>query len=85
MELDDVRDSNAALGRSLGARAQVAAVRIVAAHLRLSDKVFRYDASKFLIRLSGTDLEPGKTVISGSATRSRAGCGRSVTTARPFT
>ena len=63
MELDDVRDGNAALGRSLGARAQVAAVKIVAAHLRLSDKVFRYDASKFLIRLSGTELEPGKTVI----------------------
>jgi len=38
-------------------------VKIIAAHLRLSDKVFRYDESKFLIRLSGTDLVPGKTVI----------------------
>jgi diguanylate cyclase (GGDEF)-like protein len=32
--------------------------------MRLSDKVSRYDANKFLIRLSGTDLESAKTVIS---------------------
>ncbi len=63
MELDAVRDGPT--GRDLAADAQVqgSAVRIVTAHLRLSDKVFRHDASKFLVRLSGTDLEPGKTVV----------------------
>ena len=60
MELDDDR---AAPGRSLDARTQVAAVKIVTAHLRLSDKVFRRDASRFLIRLSGTELEPAKSVV----------------------
>jgi diguanylate cyclase (GGDEF)-like protein len=63
MELDDIREINATHGDSVGAQALVTAVKIIAAHLRLSDKVFRYDASKFLIRLSGTDLAPGKTVI----------------------
>ena len=63
MELDDVRDINATHGHSVGAQALVTAVKIIAAHLRLSDKVFRYDASKFLIRLSGTDLASGKKVI----------------------
>ena len=63
MELDDVRGSNANHRHSAGAQPLVTAVNIVAAHLRLSDKVFRYDGSKFLIRLSGTDLAPGKTVI----------------------
>ena len=47
----------------MGAQALVTAVKIIAAHLRLTDKVFRYDASKFLIRLSGTDLATGKKVI----------------------
>lgn len=63
MELDDVRQINASHGYSVGAQALVTAVKIIAEHLRLSDKVFRYDGSKFLIRLSGTDLAPGKTVI----------------------
>lgn len=63
MELDDVRGIDAAHVDSSGAMALVKAVNIVAAHLRLSDKVFRYDASRFLIRLSGTDLASGKTVI----------------------
>jgi len=63
MELDNVRQINAIHGDSVGAKALVTAVKIIAAHLRLSDKVFRYDASKFLIRLSGTDLASGKTVI----------------------
>lgn len=63
MELDDVRGINAKYGDAVGAKALVTAVRVVAAHLRLSDKVFRYDADKFLIRLSGTDLASGKTVI----------------------
>jgi diguanylate cyclase (GGDEF)-like protein len=65
MELDDVREINAAHGYSAGAQALVTAVKVIAAYLRHSDKVFRYDASKFLIRLSGTDLESGKTVITG--------------------
>ncbi len=38
-------------------------MKIIAAHLRLTDKVFRYDAGKFLIRLSGTDLASGKKLI----------------------
>lgn len=63
MELDDVREINATHGYSVGAQVLVMAVKIIAAHLRLSDKVFRYDGSKFLIRLSGTDLAPGKKVI----------------------
>ncbi len=63
MELDDVREISATHGRSLGAQALVTAVKVVAVHLRLSDKVFRYEGSKFLIRLSGSDLTSGKTVI----------------------
>jgi diguanylate cyclase (GGDEF)-like protein len=63
MELDDVPDINATHGDSVGAQALVTAVKIIAAHLRHPDKVFRYDASKFLIRLSGTDLASGKKVI----------------------
>jgi diguanylate cyclase (GGDEF)-like protein len=64
MELDEVRATDAARSHSSGAKALVAAVKIIAEHLRLSDRVFRYDANKFLIRLSGTDLGSGKTVIS---------------------
>jgi diguanylate cyclase (GGDEF)-like protein len=64
MELDDVREINAAHGYHVGAQAQVTAVKIIAANLRLSDRVFRYEGSKFLIRLSGTDLPSSKTVIS---------------------
>ena len=63
MELDDVRETDATHGYSVGAQTLVTAVKIIAAHLRLSDKVFRYDGSKFLIRMSGTDLAPGRTVI----------------------
>jgi diguanylate cyclase len=63
MELDHVREINATHGYSIGAQALVAAVKIIASRLRLSDKVFRYDGNKFLIRLSGTALEPGKAVI----------------------
>ena len=60
MELDDVRKIDAAHGHSVDAQTLVTAVKIIAAHLRLSDKVFRYDESKFLIRLSGTDLCPAR-------------------------
>jgi diguanylate cyclase (GGDEF)-like protein len=63
MELDDIREINATHGYSVGAQALVGAVKVIAAHLRPSDKVFRYDGSKFLIRLSGTDLASGKTLI----------------------
>jgi diguanylate cyclase (GGDEF)-like protein len=76
MELDDVRQINATHGAAAGAKALVTAVRIVAAHLRLSDKVFRYDENRFLIRLSGTDLASGKTVI----TRLRDAVARGLTT-----
>lgn len=63
MELDNVREINATRGYSVGAQALTQAVKTVAANLRLSDKVFRYDVSKFLIRLSGTELAAAKTVI----------------------
>jgi GGDEF domain-containing protein len=63
MELDDVPRINATHGDSVGGQTLVTTVKIISAHLRPSDKVFRYDASKFLIRLSGTDLASGKTVI----------------------
>ena len=63
MELDDQQELDAVHGFTAGAQALVTAVRIVAAHLRASDRVFRYDGRKFLVRLSGTDLAPGKTVI----------------------
>jgi diguanylate cyclase (GGDEF)-like protein len=63
MQLDDVREIKASHRHYAASQALVTAVNIVAAHLRLSDKVFRYDANKFLVRLSGTDLAPGKTVI----------------------
>jgi diguanylate cyclase (GGDEF)-like protein len=64
MELDDLPNINATHGGSIGAKTLAATVRIISEHLRPSDKVFRYDASKFLIRLTGTDLGRGKTVIS---------------------
>lgn len=64
MELDDVREINAAHGYEKGNQALVTAVKIIAVNLRLSDKVFRYQGSKFLVRLSGTDLASSKTVIS---------------------
>jgi diguanylate cyclase len=63
MEIDNVRQINSVHGEATGAKALVTAVKIIAAHLRLTDKVFRYDQSKFLIRLSGTDLASGRTVI----------------------
>jgi diguanylate cyclase (GGDEF)-like protein len=63
MELDGVREITATHGHSAGTRAIVTAVNVIAAHLRPTDKVFRYDEGKFLIRLSGTDLSTGKTVI----------------------
>ncbi len=63
MELDNVLEIDSIHGESVSAKALVTLVKIVAAHLRLSDKVFRYDRSKFLVRLSGTDLASGKTVI----------------------
>jgi len=63
MELDDVKEINAAHGYQVGAQALVTAVKVIAANLRLSDKIFRYEGSKFLIRLSGTDLPSSKTVI----------------------
>jgi diguanylate cyclase (GGDEF)-like protein len=63
MELDNVREINATRGYSVGAQALTHAVKVVATNLRLSDKVFRYDVSKFLIRLSGTDLAAARTII----------------------
>jgi len=63
MELDEVRDVSATQGEDAGAQALVTAVKIIAAFLRPADKVFRYDASKFLVRLAGMDLTSGKQVI----------------------
>lgn len=63
MELDNIRDINVTHGYLTGAQTLAAAVKIVASHLRLPDRVFRYDGSKFLIRLTRSDLRTGKTVI----------------------
>ncbi len=63
MELDGTREITATHGHSAGTRALVIAVNVIAAHLRLTDKVFRYDEGKFLIRLSGTDLASAKSLI----------------------
>jgi len=63
MELDDAHELNAMRGYAAGTQALVAAVKVVAAHLRLADKVSRYDGTKFVIRLSGTDLQTGRTVV----------------------
>ena len=63
VELDVSRETNATHGHAAGAHALVTAVNIIAAHLRLTDKLFRYDGGKFLIRLSGTDLASGKKLI----------------------
>ena len=63
MKLDGIREIMATHGHATGARAVVTAVNVVAAHLRLTDKIFRYDGDKFLIRLSGTDLVSAKTLI----------------------
>jgi len=63
MELDGTREITATHGHSAGTRALIIAVNVIAAHLRLTDKVFRYDEGKFLIRLSGTDLASAKSLI----------------------
>lgn len=63
MELDGVQEINAAHGYQAGAQALVLAVKIVAAHLRLTDKVFRHEGNRFLVRMSGTDLSSAKMVI----------------------
>ena len=63
MELDDMQEINAAQGYSAGAQTLVTAVKVIAAHLRLTDRVFRYERNRFLIRLSGTDLASAKTLI----------------------
>ncbi len=62
-KLDGAREINAAHGHSAGERVLVTAVNVIAAHLRVTDRVFRYDDGKFLIRLSGTDLASAKTLI----------------------
>lgn len=61
MELDD--DAAGGHGHELQTRVLVTAVKAVSVQLRLADKVFRYQGSKFLIRLSGTDLATGRVVI----------------------
>jgi diguanylate cyclase (GGDEF)-like protein len=63
VELDDIREINATHGYHVGAQALIKAAKIIAARLRASDKLFRYNGSKLLIRLSGTDLPSGKTVV----------------------
>jgi diguanylate cyclase (GGDEF)-like protein len=62
MEVDRTRELAALLGDAAVAQARTAAVNLVAGRLRLSDRIFRYDESKFLIRLSGTGLEAGNAV-----------------------
>ena len=61
MELDSAAEI--CVARGADAHALVSAVNNIAAQLRTTDKVFRYDAGKFLIRLSGTDLASGRKLI----------------------
>jgi diguanylate cyclase (GGDEF)-like protein len=63
MALDGALEINATHGHLAGTRALVSTVNLIAANLRLTDKVFRYDEGKFLIRLSGTDLASAKQLI----------------------
>lgn len=63
MELHDDEAIDPAHGHQARAQALVMVVKVISAHLRLSDKVFRHEGSRFLIRLSGTDLSTGRTVI----------------------
>jgi diguanylate cyclase len=63
MQLDNAPKTIATPDHSADADVLVATVNVIAAHLRLTDKVFRYDTGKFLIRLSGTDLASGKKLI----------------------
>ncbi len=63
MEVDGTAQIGAARGQAADAPALVAAVNAVAAHLRVTDKVFRHHSDRFLIRLSGTDLASGKRLI----------------------
>jgi diguanylate cyclase len=56
-------DSAAEISASQGEDALVSAVNNIAEHLRITDRVFRYDGGKFLIRLSGTDLASGRKLI----------------------
>jgi len=61
MELDSAAEIS--VTRGADAHALVSAVNNIAAQLRTTDKVFRYDGGKFLIRLSGTDLASGRKLI----------------------
>lgn len=63
VELEGIEESPPVRMAQTGGGALAAAVRVIAAHLRLNDKVFRHSGHKLLIRLSGTDLASGKTVI----------------------
>ena len=63
MELDGIREIAATHGHSASAKMIVSAVNIVAANVRLTDKVFRYDAGRALIRLSGTDIASGTKLL----------------------
>lgn len=63
MEPDGIAEINARHGYQVGAQALVTAVRIVAENLGETDKVFRHDGNKFLIRLARTNLASGRMVI----------------------
>jgi diguanylate cyclase len=63
MSLDQVEEVNATHGYHMGARALSSALSILTGALRPSDKVYRYERNKFLVRLSGADLVTGRTLI----------------------
>lgn len=63
MEIDDVQGLNTRHGYQVGAQAVVSSVKIVAESLRATDKVFRHDGNKFLVRLARTNLASGKLVV----------------------
>ena len=77
MALDD--DPVRPVAGAEATEALAAAVRIVTSYLRLSDRVFRYDEQRFLIRFSGTGLEPARTVVA----RLREALVRSLTSTAP--
>jgi GGDEF domain-containing protein len=63
VEFEGIEGSHGTRAPPPGAATLGAATKIIAAHLRLNDRVFRHGDHKLLIRLSGTDLASGRTVI----------------------
>jgi diguanylate cyclase (GGDEF)-like protein len=63
VEFDGIEENHGTRAPQKGAATLGAATKIITAHLRMNDKVFRHSDHKLLVRLSGTDLASGKTVV----------------------